>query len=114
MDEYRDEIDYANIFHPAFSGMTIRYENTVDGNKSSTIYETIKDFNGEVLGCLPDATYYNLTKKNFPNSKIIQLDSFSDLGYKASNALSTLGDRNIPYRESEVTRTFIQEWLVGL
>ena len=79
LDEYRDEIDYSNIFHPAFSGMTIRYENTVDGNESSSIYDTIKDFDGEVLGCLPDATYYNLTKKNFPNSKIIQLDSFSDL-----------------------------------
>ena len=79
LDEYRDEIAYSNIFHPATSGMTIRYENTVDGNKSSTIYDIIKDFDGKVIGCNIDPTYYNMTKKSFPNSKIIQYDSFSDL-----------------------------------
>lgn len=79
LDEYKDIINYSNIFHPSKSGITVRYENTVEGSEESIIYDTIRDFNGQILGSLSDSYYYDMTKKNFPNSEIIKFDDFYDL-----------------------------------
>ena len=79
LDEYQDDISYSNIFHDTSSGINIRHENKDDGNQPNKIYDTVKDFDGEVMGSLEDSSYYNITKKNFPNSEIIQLNSFYDI-----------------------------------
>ena len=79
LDEYKDDISYSNIFHPAMSGISFRYENTEKGSKAKRIYDSIEDYDGDVLGSLADSSYYNLTKKIFPNSKIIQYTNFYDI-----------------------------------
>ena len=79
INEYRSEIAYSNVFRPSHAKMTIRYENTEDGNNSNTIYNSLDDFDGEPLGSLNDNYYQNLTKSKFPNSNITSIDSFYDL-----------------------------------
>lgn len=52
---------------------------TQRGSKAKRIYDSIEDYDGDVLGSLADSSYYNLTKKIFPNSKIIQYTNFYDI-----------------------------------
>ena len=79
IDEYRSEINYSNIFRPSTLMMLYRYENSIRGNESNKIYNSLKDFNGENLGSLIDVYYQNLTKSNFPNSNITPIVSFYDI-----------------------------------
>jgi polar amino acid transport system substrate-binding protein len=75
LDEYRNDVAFSNPFHPTTSGMIIRYGNHIDFGNS--IYDSIKDFNGETLGTLH--IYSELTKSFFPDSKIIYKDNFYEL-----------------------------------
>lgn len=79
LDEYKDDISYSNPFHPATSGVIIRYENSVKGNSSNKIFDMPKDYNGEILGTLSDPAYYNIILNSFPNSDLITSDNFYDL-----------------------------------
>jgi len=79
LDEYKDDISYSNPFHPATSGVIIRYENSVKGNSSNKIFDKALDYNGEILGTLSEPAYYNLLKKNFSNSEIVHSDNFYDI-----------------------------------
>ena len=79
LNEYRKDIGYSNVFRPSSHKMAIRYENTLSANDSNKIFSTISDFDGESLGSLMDNYYQNLTKTNFPNSKITAIESFYDI-----------------------------------
>ena len=79
LNEYRNDINYSNIFRSSTHKMAIRYENTLSANDSNKIFSTISDFDGEPLGSLIDDYYQNLTSTNFPNSEIIAIESFYDI-----------------------------------
>ena len=79
LDEYRNDITYSRVFHPATSRMMVRNENSVNGSKAKTIYNSLNDFNGKTLGSLIDSYYVNLTNSTFPKSKIIPIESFYDI-----------------------------------
>ena len=75
LDEYKNDVSYSNVFHPSGTGMIIRYGNHKEFENS--IYESVKDFDGESLGTL--AAYNKLSESLFQNSKIIHKDTFYDL-----------------------------------
>lgn len=70
MEEHKNEIAFSQMFRPSYANMILRYENTKVGNTSNPIYNTLDDFDGELLGSLNDNYYLNLTKSRFPNSNI--------------------------------------------
>lgn len=79
LNEYRKDIDFSNAFRSSTYSMILSYENIVEGGNSNKIYSIISDFNGDPLGSLIDEYYQNLTRTNFPNSKIFVIESFYDI-----------------------------------
>ena len=75
LNEYQNDVNYSNVFHPSVSGMIIRYGNHIEFETS--IYDSIKDFDGESLGTL--TIYSGLAESLFPDSEIIYKDTFYEL-----------------------------------
>ena len=60
------------VVHPTFTGILIRYGNHIEFENS--VYDSIKDFNGESLGTL--SQYGELSKSLFDKSTIIYKNCF--------------------------------------
>ena len=75
LDEYKNDVDFSNVFHPTEAGIIVRYGNHIEFRNS--IYDSIKDFNGEKLGTL--SAYGELSKSLFEKSTIIYKDTFNEL-----------------------------------
>ena len=75
LEEYQNDVSYSNVFHPSKTGMIVRYGNHIEFE--TTIYDSIKDFDGESLGAL--AVYNELTESFFPDSEIINKDTYYEL-----------------------------------
>ena len=79
LEEFKNNVSYTKVFHPSISNVLIRYENSQTCTAGSNIYDSVRDFNGEILGSLNEIYYINLTKSHFPKSELILRDSFYDL-----------------------------------
>ena len=79
LNQYEKDIDYSNVFRSSSYRMAFRYENTIWGNETGIIYSTLSDFDGKPLASLNDEYYQDLTKKNFPNSEIVTMESVYDI-----------------------------------
>ena len=75
LDEYQNDVNYSKVFHPSETGMIIRFGNHIEFENS--IYDSIKDFDGESLGTL--TIYSGLAESLFPDSEIILRDTFYEL-----------------------------------
>ena len=75
LDEYKNDVDFSNVFHATEAGIIVRYGNHIEFGNS--IYDSIKDFNGEKLGTL--SAYGELSKSLFEKSTIIYKDTFNEL-----------------------------------
>ena len=79
LDEFKNDVSYTKIFHSSISNVLIRYENSPKCATGLNIYDSVDDFNGEILGSLSESHYINLTESHFPKSELIIRDSFYDL-----------------------------------
>ena len=79
LDEFKNDVSYTKVWHSSISNILIRYENSPRCANGSNIYDSVDDFNGEILGSLNELQYINLTNSHFPKSELILRDSFYDL-----------------------------------
>ena len=71
LDEFKNDVSYTKVFHPFISSVLIRYENSPVSATGSNIYDSMDDFNGEILGSFNEFHYINLTQSHFPKSELI-------------------------------------------
>jgi len=79
LDKFKNDILYTKAFHPSISNILIRYENSPVFATGLNIYDSVDDFNGEILGSLNESHYINITNSHFQKSELILSDSFYDL-----------------------------------